>query len=149
MMQIHKDNLLTLANYLDALPVDYAKFDMGAFFRLGSWCGLRIPPVEERPCYTAACAVGHGPFAGMPTIGDEAWDTYAERVFGVNASTDEDDDLGFEWMFGSSWTDFDDTPRGAAARIRYFLHHGVAPEDFQYGRSVQQIEIYSSFLKVD
>lgn len=32
------------------------------------------------------------------------------------------------WLFGSDWAGRDNTPEGAAARIRYYLKHG-APQD--------------------
>lgn len=70
-------------------------------------------------CGTAGCAIGHGPFAGIPKYADESWYAYAERVF-----SGSDGDL-FDWLFSSAWYDYDNTPEGAAKRILHTLEHGV------------------------
>lgn len=131
-------NLDRLATYLEALPADYADFEMRTFVQGVDRDKLMV--YAERngsvsSCGTAACAVGHGPAAHMFFNAEEletirsnsmglAWFQYAERVFGVGPHSNE-----FDFLFGGSWTYSDNTVHGAAKRIRYYLAHGV-PEDF-------------------
>lgn len=106
-------NLLHLANFLDAPRVQPLKFDMWRW---------------ESACGTVACAVGHGPLAGIEmTPGEKkakdagvGWAVYCARAFGVSNISPE---MG--WLFQSWWQKKDNTPEGAAARIRYYLKHGV------------------------
>lgn len=44
----------------------------------------------------------------------------------------EDMSVEWNWLFGSEWEDVDNTPKGAAKRIRIFLESGV-PEAFLEG----------------
>lgn len=99
-------NLQQLADHLDTVKKRH--FDMRYFETHVWWCG------------TVACAAGHGPLAGIPFIpqDDGQWGRYTERAF-TGPSYD-----GWSWMFSSGWKKADDTPQGAAARIRYFLQHG-------------------------
>jgi hypothetical protein len=104
-------NLAKLAAYLRTLPADYRDFDMSTFCRGGN-----IPRVV--PCGTAACAVGHGPSAGVePIAEDTSWLAYADRVFGADCDA-------HYWMFGGGWGERDNTVLGAAARIEHTLAHG-------------------------
>lgn len=70
-------------------------------------------------CNTIACAIGHGPMAGIDTKPIEAWGNYAKRVFIDTVNK------GSVFMFNSAWKNIDNTPLGAAARIRYFLDHEI------------------------
>lgn len=78
-------NLARLATYLEALPADYAEFDMGSYQkREGSGSGLPLARRLKAPtCGSSACAIGHGPFAGIRVYGDFSWSAYADRVFGT------------------------------------------------------------------
>lgn len=118
-------NLLLLANYLESLPADYEDFEMGMFH-----------DVAETPfdavgthCGTAACAVGHAPqVEGLPKpIEGEGWAPYSERIFGVSGYS-----LEWDYMFSDSWDIVDNTPHGAAKRIRYIAEHGTVPKGWQY-----------------
>lgn len=120
MEQEHKDNLLKLADYLDALPADYKHFDMGSYY---TYHGEEIFPDdsdEEKPgpydlnaCGSSACAIGHGPNAGIPLQGDDYfWSKYARRAFGVDES---DYESGGNYMFGLNNSN---DPKAAAKRIR-------------------------------
>jgi hypothetical protein len=70
--------------------------------------------------------VGHGPAAGIRIYGDFDWADYGNRVFGHLP------DDGFGYMFGSEWSNYDNTPKGAAARIRTYVALGHAPDDWFY-----------------
>ena len=101
-------NLARLADYLETVP--QSAFDMESF-------------EEETDCGTVACAVGHGPAAGFPKPVLEAWTSYSSREFAP-------DSPAWDWCFFGRWSETDNTPQGAAARIRYMLEHGV-PENYE------------------
>lgn len=125
----HKANLLKLADYLATLPDDYEQFDMTDYMivRDGDHWENFDPDKRSKPvCGTVACAVGHGPAAGIRLYGDLDWTGYAERVFGKMRHDD------FEYMFGSAWSDYDNTPKGAASRIRTFVSLGRGPDGWDY-----------------
>ena len=131
MKKKHRENLLKLAAYLETLPDDYEQFDMGEYMseRDGDWMDPRSPDEQSKPvCGTVACAVGHGPAAGIRIYGDHSWEDYSDRVFGEF----EDDYFGWDYMFGASWAYSDNTPKGAAARIRTYVALGHSPDDWSY-----------------
>lgn len=136
---IDRDNLATLAAYLEQLPAKYRRFDM-AQFAVTPRAGRYVPPAKSPHCGTVACAAGHGPKAGIPALKGESWTEYSNRVF-----VDQDADwAAWDWCFGASWARYDNTPEGAAKRIRYLLAHGV-PGKFRRGdfESRQQfVELY-------
>jgi hypothetical protein len=123
MKKKHRENLLKLADYLDKLPDDYEQFHMREYMMTTGGREVMYIWEQTKPdCGTVACAVGHGPSAGIRVYGDSDWESYADRVFGELPHDD------FTYMFGSSWCDTDNTPKGAAARIRTFVELGKAPE---------------------
>ena len=127
MIKKHKDNLNKLADYLDALPIDYKHFNMGYFLAVGleRGEGIHCPSIERdideastidlNECGACACAIGHGPSAGIPVCRDPTWSDYAIRVFGFDFSDDAEGD----YMFGS---DHPNDPQLAARRIRAVLN---------------------------
>jgi hypothetical protein len=120
---MNRANLEKLAAYLEQLPEDYSHFGMMNYMAVKQFT---YPYTSSAhlidACGAVACAIGHGPAAGIPRKGDyEYWSTYSHRVF----------DLGyddFDWCFCAEWLLVDDTPHGAAKRIRYLLEHGE-PDD--------------------
>jgi len=129
MIAKHKANLLKLADYLENLPDDYEQFHMSDYMltRDGDYWETLGPDEQSKPvCGTVACAVGHGPAAGIRIYGDRDWTDYAYRVFGKMPCDD------FHYMFGSEWSNYDNTPRGAAARIRTFVSLGIAPDGWSF-----------------
>lgn len=139
----HRENLAKLAAYLESLPADYSHFRMSVYYTPDhhDWNDERDSFV---PCGTAACAVGHGPAAGIggPALG--SLDGYADQPIdsGFVASTDWDDYSNthlcpidaeaWYFLFDSRWLRRDNTHQGAAARIRHFLVHGVPPREEWY-----------------
>ena len=125
----HRDNLLKLADYLATLPDDYEKFHMREYMaeRDGEYWHMIYPDERSKPvCGTVACAVGHGPAAGIRVYGDTDWSDYADRVFGILG------DDGFDYMFASNWSYSDNTPKGAAARIRTYVALGRTPDGWSF-----------------
>jgi len=124
-------NLSRLAAYLASLPEDYVGFDMSAYHTgylpAMYYCGgvpLRPAGGGQQYCGTAACALGHGPAAGVAvpshllctTPAGETrvmWTQYS-RLFCWETAA-------YNWLFSGSWTHLDNTPRGAAGRLRYAL----------------------------
>lgn len=124
-------NLRKLAAYLLTLPEDYPDFEMRSF------TADKSSP-DTVSCGTAACAVGHGPAAGIaPLIEDDAdWWRYSVRAFIGGWSLPE-----WGWCFDSHWSSVDNTVHGAAKRILFLLKEGL-PEDF---REVEDPEDYERF----
>ena len=144
-------NLTTLASQLEALPADYAQFEMACFLDFEDDEKTRNYLLNNggvSSCGTSACAVGHGPSAGLFFLPDEImvnfgeiqpnWMTYTRRVFGIHRYSDE-----FSFLFGGAWADYDNTVHGAAARIRYYLDNGLPDYDQRYNYDPS---IYQEYL---
>jgi hypothetical protein len=159
-------NLARLAAYLRTLPDLYAGFHMGDYFQVGPTdlpddpsylsqmpAGNAQQISKEIPCGSTACAVGHGPAAGMPLLEQpncrarqegydsivEDWPAYESRVFG---------DGLYEALFEGGWAAVDNTTRGAAARICAVLADAdnVARLTKYYDRDAQQAAVYEEFV---
>ena len=131
MKKKHRDNLLKLAAYLETLPDDYEQFDMSEYMMKQDgkyWEAVYVHELPKNDCGTVACAVGHGPAAGIRVYGDIDWESYSDRVFGEF----EDDYFGWDYMFSASWSCSDNTPKGAAARIRTYVTLGHTPDGWSF-----------------
>lgn len=86
----------------------------------------RLKEEDYKSCGTVCCALGHGPMAGIP-VGDDysSWEDYCFYNFGVDVSSPE-----YDWLFHANWAYVDNTPKGAAKRIRIYLKYGV-PKTFK------------------
>ncbi len=98
-------------------------------------------------CGTAGCAVGWGPFSQIPELAfdlgsamnsefaeevirnqvhelntDTLWILYSKDKFGMDSRKFLG---GWDWCFGAEWEDTDNTPIGAAIRIKFLIEHGV------------------------
>ena len=111
----HIENLKTLASYLESLPEDYSEFDILAYFINKNGEPIELRFYEVNVCKTAACAIGHGPLAGIEASDtDYTWTEYAQRVFGTDELTT------VEGMYMFSF-DNEDGHIPAAKRIREVL----------------------------
>lgn len=124
-------NLRKLATFLAALPADYSHFSMTWFFESADSSSeddmpAHISPKQYNACGTVACAVGHGPAAGVRPYRDLSWWDYAHRAFGAQVNS-----YLWYWLFDGGWSavDMDNTPQGAARRIFYALANGVPSGD--------------------
>ena len=155
-MTMNHENLEKLASYLENLPEDYQHFGMQTYVTPTDMAALKKYAENNggvHTCGTSACALGHGPAAGILFPDDDKfwertqsaylfdekgtpqwvdgpfrlpnWDAYCFEFF---LPEDNNHEL-WSWCFGPSWSRIDDTPKGAAARIRYFLAKDV-PHDF-------------------
>jgi hypothetical protein len=129
---MNRENLDKLATYLESLPADYEHFDMSRYLLIPGGIGsiaaelaYGADPTILNNCGTAACALGHGPAAGIPAELEPGygidWDQYAEENFTEDGNV-------HDWLFSSFWDGVDDTHQGAAARIRYILDGNEVPE---------------------
>ena len=120
----HRENLAKLATFLEALPADYSHFRMAVYANNPRSGEIDVNDISQRDlneCGTSACAVGHGPAAGIPVSPDDrTWHGYEKRVFGVSLDDDYDTPSYDLWsrLFGPHHPD---NPRAAAARIRNTL----------------------------
>jgi hypothetical protein len=150
-----RKNLAKLADYLESLPKGYRHFDMMSFLeeRKRAKRGAVVEYVRSNggvnQCGTVACAVGHGPAAGvlfyrreLTLDGDNNlaphWEVYTARFvprFGRE----------FSWAFGADWYGTDNHHWGAAARIRHLLKRGV-PDGF-YNPKAEWLPLYREFDK--
>ena len=128
-------NLEKLATYLEELPSGYEHFDMMGYFASKEYPGAKVVGQQRPPskCGAVACAIGHGPSAGIEPRGEELlsngeviWSSYGRRNF------IRDDVVAWGWLFASHWESSQPTHRDAAARIRYFLDNGEPPEGWSY-----------------
>ena len=153
MHTVNVANCEKLATYLENLPEDYEDFGMLAYIKPHDHDALRKYALENggvHACGTAACAIGHGPAAGIyfpdpkdnyghmwrliykttytkdgkPVHSDDKvlspdWSMYSRLNF-IDPMSDTGQVL-WDWCFGSGWAHTDDTPHGAAKRIRYML----------------------------
>lgn len=134
-----------LATYLEGLPKGYRHFDMETFIR-GADRAAEAQYARKNggvnSCGTAACAVGHGPAAGIfvpskwieridADYWDVRWSKYSTLFIGSREGyPDAPPFTLFEWLFGETWSEFDNHHYGAAARIRWTLANGGYPSDF-------------------
>lgn len=141
--QTTQDNLLELASYLKKFAKTSAKagcfksvkaipvaFDIHSFHEDDDH-------IEDHECHTSACAVGHfalmrgykvnnyGVYMGEQ--GMESWRWFSTNVVGIAPYGVHE--RAWDWMFGGSWMECDNTPLGVVARIDYFLEYGV-PDNF-------------------
>lgn len=121
----HIANLAKLADFLDALPDNYAHFRMANYF--GKYYEddehpypdaepSEVDPARLINCGTCACAVGHGIAAGIEAMRGENWHEYERRAFGV--SVRDPNFEAWDFMFGP---DNPDDAKAAARRIREVL----------------------------
>lgn len=145
-----QQNLLILAEYLENLPENYEHFDMEYFVEYHKGGGSTEFEVQKpldalelakdgyavpHTCGSVACAAGHAVFIESlpdPEI-NEGWQEFVERVFGVGSATELDVfESMWEFLFGTQWSDYYNTPKDAAKRIRYLLNHGLPYEPEEY-----------------
>ena len=126
-----RGNLKKLGVLLETV-VPPPEFDMSNYASVN---GGRMLPSDTVPmntkfytdCGTTACAAGHGPLAGIKPKPHENWEEYTRRVFGAYHSRDDGPKELWHFLFAPEWEDIDNTPKGAAARIRLVLEHDAVP----------------------
>ena len=163
----HISNLETLSAFLKSEEIPPPRFDIGSYasfidlleekeIKRDSSFGWTQYFFEHQAevynhCGTTACAVGHGPLAGIPMLKGEEWGEYELRVFGVGQYKHQE---AWGFMFSSFWDrdKLNNTAKGTAARIDYFLKQGDVPSEFSYYNVTEKVVWFegldtSTFIK--
>lgn len=101
------ENRYKLINYLES-------GELKAGFSMQDFSNVFTSFQEETECGTVGCAVGHGPYAGIPKLPTENWVTYSERVFGISKATE------WSYCFSGAWSRYgrDNTPQGGRSQTK-------------------------------
>lgn len=126
-MTINYENLEKIAAYTEKRPqegfnmMQYCQDDRG--HSVSHACGTLMCIIGDLPALKGEFSLRsdevHSHVSGQAVD----WSSYSGRVTGLDDSGDE-----WEYLFGGDWVYTDNTPKGAAARIRYFIENGL-PED--------------------
>lgn len=145
--QVQRERLDKLATYLERLPRRTRRFDMARWVS-GLWGEDAVKYARKNGgmCGTAACAAGYGPAAGVlmpPRLASNGyvdWEGYCQLFVGSSVPRRA-------WVFNGAWACVDNTPHGAAARIRYLLAKDSPPEGFA-PTSLWAVRVSRSFCKL-
>ncbi len=127
---VRRQNLRKLAIYLANLPDDCKHFDMYMYcYNSRTHCDINPADVAdvENECGTVACALGHGPAAGILPKREQSWVRYGM----INFYGADQDDTIHTFLFGGTWKNLDNTAKGAAKRIYWYLEHGVPQHAYE------------------
>lgn len=124
-----QSNLLKLAMYLLSGNLR-ADFDMSTYDDQGRH--------YRYFCGTVGCAIGHGPYAGIPKSNTEHWIYYGMSNFTNNSIALH------HWLFHYTWESTDNTPEGTAKRILYTLKFGL-PNNWREQMGGTSTLIYNKF----
>ena len=107
-----------MADYIETIPQD--KFDMKRF---------RSGELGKHECNSVGCVIGHCTIPDknpLPTglYGDIDFDEWSRNFTDLKPYSSE-----WSYLFSFDWFAVDNTPTGAASRIRHFLEKGL-PEDW-------------------
>lgn len=116
---MNKENLLKAADYIETVPQEL--FSMGNY--------RYVEDGESHECNSVGCILGHctklDEIDNIPRLTDGTikFRQWSDTFFEVSNS---------EWfyLFSSDWFFIDNTPTGAAKRIRYIVEHGL-PENWR------------------
>lgn len=145
--QKQRERLDLLATKLESLSPRYKHFEMKDFVDTEMVdreaimnYALHNGGVDK--CGTVACAVGHGPAAGIlvpRSMLDSTnglypidWVKYSGLFVGLNWTHRRPQRDLWHFLFAGAWAEVDNHHYGAAARIRYILAGNPLPEDCNY-----------------
>ena len=130
MKPIHRERLRKLAEYL-LTQVPEEKFDMACYRRGDDM---------DHVCGTAGCALGWSPaimlestFRRYKSRSSSFFQLFSRIISKEYFGIDPGKNI-WSYIFSEEWAFVDNTPQGAAARILYFLDHGV-PDCFDCGEN--------------
>lgn len=115
----NKENLLKMADYIETVPQE--KFGM-------ELCRSGYENTPE--CTSIGCIIGHCTVLDtepLPRYSDGGIDFYkwSKSFIGIGSWTND-----WDYLFASSWAMIDNTPTGAAKRIRHYVENGL-PENWR------------------
>jgi len=122
-----KNNLVALALHLEELarhPKPELKFNMGIF---EAWNPINGDFDDDSPdnCGAVCCALGFARRLFMPNRNEFEYNYDDYRTMGTALFSADSFGALYDWCFNGCWESIDNTPAGAAARIRYALKHGI------------------------
>jgi hypothetical protein len=117
--RLQLENRRRLIKYLEEGRLR-SRFDMRNFTQTA------IGGEYETDCGTVGCAIGHAPHAGIVKTDFENWYQYSDRAFGL-----KEDSPQWMYCFCPDWSGFDNTPQGAAARLRTITEREHTLEELQ------------------
>lgn len=158
--EINEKHLLLLADGLEKVP--QSQFDMHEYRQREKDSGefTVCTFVSKNDCGTIGCALGHAPLIpGLEPIKDDfnchangdlinlMWDRYCMRVFGI--ASRYINSPAWTFLFYGRWRHFDNTPQGAAKRIRFLVKHGRPPVDrLEYASEFNEaLKVYEKELE--
>ena len=80
--------------------------------------------MHGKTCGAVGCAIGHAPYFGVYKYKHEDWREFSKRALISDEYSDE-----WSWCFDSKWSKVDNSRRGAAKRIIWYLQYGL-PNDW-------------------
>lgn len=130
-------NLETLAEYLLTIPDGDPSFSMRTYTDDFAKNFISHRNESDRTdCGTVGCAIGHGPYAGIPKDKGDSWDLYAELNFGASIMRGAHRKM-FEWCFDPVWAcSCYPTARDCANRIIFAINKGI-PEKWRTSNLVE------------
>jgi len=119
--QMNRENLKLMADYIETISQD--RFDMGKF---------RTGELVKHECGSVGCVIGHCTILDKNPLrldldGHIDFDAWSFDFTGLDSFYDNDK---WQYLFSCEWETVDNTPAGAAKRIRYFLENGL-PKNWQ------------------
>lgn len=124
---MRKKNLRRMADYIETIPQE--KFRMSVF-RISH----NFEKTESPICDTVGCIIGHCTALDMDNVRERFtngmlidFGKWSEEFTGLKYDEEE-----YIYLFSQSWevNGSDNTPTGAAKRIRHFVEHGL-PDDWK------------------
>lgn len=104
-----------MADYIEKVPQE--KFDMESY---------RTMPESSPSCKSIGCIIGHCTVLDdLKNIPRNYYGHIRFTEWSFDFTGIEIDSLKWKFLFSHEWRNSDNTPTGAAKRIRYFIEHGV------------------------
>lgn len=116
--QMNKENLRKMADYVETIPQE--NFDMEYF---------RFEDDTSYKCDSIGCVIGHCTVLDDPKnipLYPDGGIFFSEWSYKFTGISEEE----WDWCFSEDWAHTDNTPTGAAKRIRFLLENGL-PEDWE------------------
>ena len=132
---MNKQNLLKLADFLEN-NVTQEMFNMDSYRMHEN--GACTQFYSKTECGTVGCALGWSPLIEGLEFTDAEYNVnskdysfynYCDRVFNLDDNSNYRSPQ-WDFLFSAEWTKFDNTPKGAANRIKFLVSEGV-PSDFE------------------
>lgn len=134
----NKKNLLRMANFIATIPREL--FDMGSY-RKPKNADENDNYWTSHVCGSVGCVIGH--CTVLDTLenvkkfvdGDHmSYGLWSDGFTGIDSLSDD-----WEWLFGSTWVDIDNTPLGASLRIKDYLINGLPANWMKQKNGIEEL----------